>query len=68
MSAVSPSRPWRLSAVALSILAEGCTSPATTAAFAHKTALGIGQSKFDNFTLLLFVSFTLDDLEARESS
>ncbi len=41
---------------------------AATTAFARKTALGIGHSKFDNFTLLLFLSFTLDDLEERESS
>jgi hypothetical protein len=41
---------------------------AATTAFARKTSQGIGHSKFDNFTLLLFLSFTLDDLEERESS
>lgn len=39
---------------------------AATTAFASKTPSGVGQSKFDNFTLLLFISFTLDDLEKRE--
>jgi hypothetical protein len=39
---------------------------AATTAFARKTAPGIGRSKFDNFTLLLFLSFTRDDLEERE--
>jgi hypothetical protein len=41
---------------------------ATTTAFASKTALGVGHSRFDNFTVLLVVSFTLDDLEEREPS
>jgi len=36
-------------------------------ALASKTGVGVGRSKFDNVTLLLFISFTLDDLEERES-
>jgi hypothetical protein len=38
----------------------------SSTAFASETPVGTGESRFDNFTVLRFVSFTLDDLEARE--
>jgi hypothetical protein len=39
---------------------------ASSGAFAQKTPLSIGQSKRDDYTLLLVISFTISDLEERE--
>jgi hypothetical protein len=39
---------------------------ASSGAFAQKTPLSIGQSKQDDYTLLLVISFTISDLEERE--